>query len=361
MGPNPQRMILTIRQRSTITISADSVVDLAKSTLVLSPCDALVRTRHKEGKGSEMGICGQKIGCWKAFHRHQIKHCYSRRVGVKTTHSCRHASDTVFQLPNGGAQYICQLSKCSAKLHGSVASLQAHIENAHMKNWPLPCPFTNCAPHSLGFQQPPRITFTRSRDLITHLKEKHADLLGRDIDLNDPILCPRWEPLPPTHIWAPPPLPLSNDIQLGSLFIGSVTLHSTPRFMRMISGPNITSLPASHAPRTPKGRRMLRSHPDHEPSPSIHPGSHYEFDDLPKIDAEITNILGTPHCVVQLIDKGLSRKDLVRALPICAVPLVARPPPPTSIFYPFLREQVLAEYALGKGAAADETKNLDWD
>ncbi|KAJ7756099.1 hypothetical protein DFH07DRAFT_483637 [Mycena maculata] len=322
--------------RSKITITVENVVELSKLVLVPMKCDTLVRASPKGGMASEMAVCGQKLICWRAFKRHQIKHCQSRKT------------------KSGGVQYICQLSKCTARLHNSMTSLKWHIENSHMKNWPLPCPFTDCDLGFLDFGRPQANTSTRSQDLVVHLTEKHRDLIGRELDIHDKILLPRWEPSPPAHLQIPPPLPPSDNILFGGLFLGPVTVRSTARLTRVMSAANGTSLPSSHSPKTPKRRKLLKSDRSRDPSPDHH-RFQYEFEDFPKMEYHpethcITppGVLDAPHFAVRNKDEGFpQRRELVRALPILSVPVIEQPPPPSSIFYPALRQQVLVEYALG--------------
>jgi hypothetical protein len=87
----------------------------------------------------------------------------------------------------------------------------------------------------------------------------------------------------------------------------------------------------------------------------------YDFAELPTVyyDSESQNmlpagIIGPPYFVVQRAGGEFSdRADLVRALPMPQAPMPEKPPPPTSIFYETLREQVLVSYALGEDAATD--------
>ncbi|KAJ7453218.1 hypothetical protein FB451DRAFT_673390 [Mycena latifolia] len=287
--------------------------------------------------------CGQRISCWRAFHKHQIKHCATR----KKNH-------------NGVAHYICRLNKCSAKLHTSGVSLKTHIELSHLKHLPLPCPFTNSKPSASALGGTARLnTFSRSRDLVLHLQEQHANLMGRELDMGSKLLLPRWEPHRPVPLPVPPALP--HHISSGSLFIGDpITVYPTPHLTRIMSDSG-TSLPASHIPKAPQRRKMLQATTFRDESPPKHhhrKDVEYEFADLPDVEYHQpaciltpAGIMDAPHFVVKRV--GALRKDLVRPPPMPEAPMKEEPPPPTSIFYDTLRKQVMEQYALGEGAATD--------
>ncbi|KAJ7706687.1 hypothetical protein B0H17DRAFT_1034274 [Mycena rosella] len=333
--------------RMKITISPETIVELAKSVLVPVQCDTLVPNSQEGAMVPKMVPCGQRICCWKAFHKHQLKHCGSR----KKNHS-------------GVVHYLCRLNKCSAKLHTSGASLKSHIELSHLKNLPLPCPFTTCDPviSELG-RAAHIITFSRSRDLLSHLEEAHADLIGRELDVCSKLLQPRWEPCPPYPLPVPPPLPYTVDIPPAAPFGNPIIVHPTLRLTRLISSGSST-LPASHAPKSPRRRKMLRAPDPRDASPpDLHSRDlQYDFADLPKVEFNqktgsfSPNILDAPHFRVRPIGEGLPRRrELVRPPPLREVPVVETPPPPASIFHDVLHKQVMTEYALGASAAADAT------
>ncbi|KAJ7147888.1 hypothetical protein C8R43DRAFT_524901 [Mycena crocata] len=273
---------------------------------------------------------------------HQIKHCGTRKNR------------------SGGVHYMCRLTRCSAKLHDSIASLKAHIELSHLKHLPLPCPFTNCdhTPNNRPLESSK--SFNRSQDLAKHLEESHTELMGQELDVCSPLLRSRWEPCPPTHpMTKPPPLPLSNNIRLGGLFVAPIVVRPTARLTRLISNSS-TSLPPSHAPKRAGRRKMLHTPAAREESP---PNSHrhqHEFPDLPDVECNRdtgtvtpTNLLSPPNFVVRATGGAFPKRDLVRPLPMREMPLAERPPPPTSLFYEKLREQVYGQYAEGETAAAD--------
>lgn len=57
------------RSESKITISSETIVELSKSVLLPIQCDTMVPT-YKEGVNApKLAPCGQKISCWKAFHK----------------------------------------------------------------------------------------------------------------------------------------------------------------------------------------------------------------------------------------------------------------------------------------------------
>lgn len=255
--------------------------------------------------------------------------------------------------------YVCRLNKCSAKLHTSVAALKSHIELSHLKHLPLPCPFTSCVPDVLDFGPTQQFVFSRSRDLVMHFEEEHADLVDRELDVSSDLLLPRWEPCYPAHpLPVPPPLPRS--IPPWGVFLEPVTVKPTAHLTQVISASH-TSLPITHTPKPPRRRRMLGKPSTRDPSPANQQQSRFEFADLPDVKfnrgtktMSPPNILRAPNFVVRRIsDRFPQRKDLARPLPMGQVPLIEKPPPPTSIFYDALRRQVFSEYALGESATVD--------
>ncbi|KAJ6537668.1 hypothetical protein B0H19DRAFT_1316372 [Mycena capillaripes] len=341
-----------LHPRSTITISPESVVELSKSVLLPFHCDTPVPTMVNGPPGPPtLAPCGQTLNCWKAFHKHQTKHCGSRKT------------------PSGAIQYMCRLNKCSAKLHSSLTSLKSHVESSHMKHSDLPCPFTRCVkPMFPGSgRETAFTTFSRSRDLVHHLEAEHGDLIGQAVDISSSILLPRAEPFRPAKsAMILPRLPPSASIPLGSLSVDPITIYPTYRLTSLISDKS-TSLPLSHS-YTPKAAPRPRLHqsertlphtlsPPEQHSNQSHQ-SQYKFADLPEVEYHrkadtLTppGILDVPRFVVRT---GLPQMDLVRALPMRPWPPVDSPPPPKSIFYEVLKEQVYADYFEGKGAATDE-------
>ncbi|KAJ6607202.1 hypothetical protein B0H10DRAFT_563532 [Mycena sp. CBHHK59/15] len=217
--------------RSKVTVSAESIVDLSKSAVVPLKCDAMVLS-DREGA---MVMCGQELCCWKALYKHQLKHC-----GIRKTQ-------------NGGINYTCRLSKCSAKIHTTYSSFKSHVELSHMKNISLPCPFTNCAPVIPDFGRPAMFnTFGRPRDLITHVEDLHPNLLGSELDMHSDILLPRWEPHRPARpLPVPPALPPSASIQPGAFLLPPSP--SAPRGASPIPAPRPSRAPTR--PSHPRGAR----------------------------------------------------------------------------------------------------------
>ncbi|KAF7341125.1 hypothetical protein MVEN_01846900 [Mycena venus] len=337
------------RQRSTVTISSETVVELSKSVLLPIECASIVPNEAKSGS-LKLVPCGQTLNCWTAFYKHQLKqHCPARKV-----HKAQ-------------VQYACRLSNCSAKLHNALSSLKSHVEHSHMKNSPFPCPFTTCiTARSPGSGKPTQfMTFSKIQDLVLHFEAQHGDLIGRAIDMHSAILLPRWDPLPPKKsMITPPPLPPSTSISPGTLFLHPIIVKDTSRFtqFRLISAPS-SSLPAAHAPKYVPRRQMLQSSQaivDDSSPPKAHHAPH-DFAKFPDIEYfENMEILSPPGLlepqtfVVQQIGESLPKhKDLVRPLPQHSWPLMDSLPPPTGIFYEALREQVYAGYAKGEGAATD--------
>ncbi|KAJ6539584.1 hypothetical protein B0H19DRAFT_1179691 [Mycena capillaripes] len=351
----------------TVVISAQTVVELAKSAVVPIRCDVVPFVPHKPGtiNVSVGNPCGQELGSWKLFLKHQLKKHISKRKGV----------------------YTCGLNKCSAKIHGSMDSLRAHVESSHMKNVPLPCPFANCKPHIPDFGRPtPYNMFLREKDLLGHLSSSHPHLIGRELDLRSEQLLPGWEPCSPIR-----PLPVPPDLPSGKIPTATFRLESVPPprmrsyawMMRLdaegtssssstLAPPPPTSTPTptpSLIPLTPKtpagrGRGLLRtsslirtSSPD--PEPDTEPD--YDFADLPAVyyDEDARNmvpasILRAPNFIVQRAGGDFAdHADLVRSLPMLQAPMPETPPPPTSIFHEALRQQVFLQYALGEDAVTD--------
>ncbi|KAJ7498678.1 hypothetical protein FB451DRAFT_1358167 [Mycena latifolia] len=345
---------------ATVTVSAQTVADLAKGALVPIRCEVPV-SPQADGGGVPVP-CAQELSCWKAFYKHQVKKHSSKR-----------------KMHNGEIAYVCRLNKCSAKSHLSSAAFKTHVELSHMKNISLPCPFSNCAPLFPAFGRPTLYnTFLKEKDLIAHLEFHHADLIGCELDLRSEKLLPSWKPRPPIR-----PLPLPPPLPSGLVLTASLRLDELPP--RIIRAPTWferleaaeadstpsnslapssslappTSTPQAHTPKTPTGRhRLLRYPAAHVSSPpDPEPGLLYDFDELPEIkytDDEACRKcpappLGAPDFVVQRAE----RCALVRALPMREAPMPERPPPPKSIFIEALRQQVFAQYADGESAAAD--------
>ncbi|KAJ7812646.1 hypothetical protein B0H14DRAFT_1453366 [Mycena olivaceomarginata] len=329
------------QSRPTVMISPESVVELSKSVLLSLDCSTLVGSEPGSQYGS-FRPCGQTLNCWKAFYKHQVKHCTVQKDRV---------------------HYICRLTDCSRKLHKSLSSLKTHVELWHLKKTPLPCPFRTCVDVE-GLA-----TFSRSQDLVQHLEGVHRDLIGQTISLYSALFLPRWEPFPPSksHIRPPPqlPPPTSSTVPPINYFVEPIQIISTPRLTRLFSGES-SLLPAAHTSKHPPRCRMLQSSQaaPRDTSPPLpqsdNNGSRHDFADLPDTQFHWTkgpltppDILDPPNFVVQKIGAPQQR-DLIRPLPQRSWGLVDSPPPPTSIFYDALRKQVLTQYAEGEGAAADD-------
>ncbi|KAJ7020332.1 hypothetical protein C8F04DRAFT_1144580, partial [Mycena alexandri] len=338
----PTKPLLT-QQRSTITISPESVVELSKSVLLIPSleCDTLVPSKPEKPFGGMKTVllpCGQTFNCWTAFYRHQHTHCATRKVS-----------------PGGGLHYVCRLNKCNAKLHSSSMALKLHIGLFHLKHLSFPCPFTRC--RAVGFPGSGNelilLTFSRTQQLVQHLETQHGDLIGQAVDVDSDILLHRWEPFSPVRsLPRPPPLPLSNDIHLGGLFMEAIIIRPTPHLAQLAD--ESPSLHIQHLPR----RRMLPRPvlmPRRPPSPShdnnINGSSEYEFANLPDIeyhreDNTITPpaILEPPWFALQCIHNDLPRRDLVRPLHMQRKPTTDTPPPP-SISFDVLKQRVFGEMA----------------
>ncbi|KAJ7129416.1 hypothetical protein C8R44DRAFT_978809 [Mycena epipterygia] len=348
---------------SKVVVSAQTVVELAKYTLIPIRCEAPVKAVDGSVKP-----CMQDLNCWHLYHKHQVvKHSSKRKMH------------------GGGITYVCGLNKCSAKLHNSSEALKTHVKLSHMKGNTLPCPFANCEPHIPEFGRRDEFNmFLRERDLVAHLRRCHEDLIGCEIDLHSELLLPTWEPrLPIRPLPAPPDLP-THTIPTATFRLEHLLprrIYSPAWFIHLESDRNLEAVSARHSlalpptptptpmptptpvPRTPAtGRRRLLRSPVTAASSS--PPAHafeteYDFDDLPEVRYNSgtgilspAGILAPPHFVVTRTDAA-PHAELVRALPMREVPLRPRPPPPTSIFHNALRQQVFAQYALGESAATD--------
>ncbi|KAJ6515641.1 hypothetical protein C8R45DRAFT_957194 [Mycena sanguinolenta] len=194
------------RSVAKVVISAQTVVELAKNALVPVRCDATVPLKSDDaGPSSGLGskTCGLELGSWRLLLRHQYKKHGTKRKG------------TAFR-------YACGLSRCSARLHESMEAFKSHIETSHMKNTPLPCPFTKCPLHQFG-RSMVHNKFLKERDLISHFEEYHSELIGLELDPRSEILLPSWEPRPPIR-----PLPAPPDLPLGKIHPATFRLDVPP-------------------------------------------------------------------------------------------------------------------------------------
>ncbi|KAJ7202292.1 hypothetical protein GGX14DRAFT_463293 [Mycena pura] len=345
----------TQQPTSHITISPQTIVELSKSVLVSLQCDTLVPTSHDcpGDKSQKMVPCGTQLNCWRTFIKHQTKHCAFHRLK-----------------PSREVEYICRLNKCSAKVHTSMDALRSHIEHSHLNISPLPCPFVTCNAGSVAPGRGSRVHSSREQDLIQHLQDKHAHLVGREINLHSDLLLPRAEPSSPMHSLPPPPdLPPAASIPPGSLFLPPITVPHTPRLTHLVSRPDSGPLPDAHTPLpVPRGRVQQlkpRAVPRSSPSHRRHSNSNGSstkcntFADLPAMEWDLPTpptstqgILGPPDFKVRRIGKKYPLRDGVRPLPMLEVPLVERGPPERSLFYDALAKQFFNTCARGEGGAA---------
>ncbi|KAJ7044584.1 hypothetical protein C8F04DRAFT_1068814 [Mycena alexandri] len=352
------------RTPTKVVVSAQTVIELSKSTLVCTiRCDALVPIRVEDGTGKR-AQCNQEIGSWKLFFKHQLKHC----------HVTKHKGKKVYE---------CRLSRCSAKLHESAEALKKHIESSHMKQ-PFPCPFANCRPPipEYGRAMSSVNMFLRKQDLVGHLQLNHSDLLGSELDLRSERLLPSWEPRPPMRpLPAPPDLPstvLSVSLRMivdpppiipsGWFAHVDVNGASSSRFApppTQAPTPWLFPLGTPKTPigRTPDGRRGLLSRTSSlimRSSSPEHDDPQYDFSDIAPahysdairgMDPE--EVMRAPYFFVQHVEEDLSMwPDMVRAPPLRQFPVLEAPPPRTSIFHEALKQQVFAQYAQGQDHTA---------
>ncbi|KAK7038334.1 hypothetical protein R3P38DRAFT_2905671 [Favolaschia claudopus] len=315
------------KRKETVVITGDTMLELSKA--VLQPVRCPVE------------VCQQLLNSQKAFVEHQIRKHSGRRKGLRAQ-----------------TQFVCRLENCGSKVHTSLTSLETHIESSHMKHFPLPCPFTSCA-HRTGLESL-LTTFTRTKHLLQHFEERHGDLIGQIIDLSSPTLLAGRDPTRLTFI-KPPDLP--RTVLSSSLRIDTVKVLPSARLTWIMSLAG-NELPPAHCRPiiTPQHPQMLSPGPASQISPlSASPIPRIHGHDLADLTGAYMSeegpirpeLLCPPLFVVQ--DIPPERKDLVRPLAQHSWPSKDVPPPPTSIFYEALRKQVFAQYAMGEGAATDQT------
>ncbi|KAJ7118045.1 hypothetical protein C8R46DRAFT_1365218 [Mycena filopes] len=360
----------TTTPTTPVVISAETVVELSRNALLVSTirCDAPISIPQEDGT-ERRGTCGQEIGSWKMFFRHQLKkHC--RITKQKTTRK---------------RVYECRLSKCSAHTHENLDVLRTHIESSHMKQHSFPCPFANCRPLVPEFgRAAPVNMFFKKQDLVAHLQLNHSDLIGHTLDPRSPRLLASWEPRPPAR-----PLPAPPDLPKEPILSMSLRLPDPPPAIpsgwfaridangasssKLAPPPTPTPTPFPGTPKTPTNRTgaargLLRASSTlnliRSSSPE-HDGPEYEFEKLePVYYDEATNsmsrpeVLSAPYFLVQPLGgtpapaAGSPPLDMVRAPPLWQVPVPEAPPPPTSIFHEALRIKVFGEYARGQDDTA---------
>ncbi|KAF7355522.1 hypothetical protein MSAN_01469200 [Mycena sanguinolenta] len=163
------------------------------------------------------------------------------------------------------------------------------------------------------------------------------------------------------------PRPLSRTPTLTPIPHASQPLSRTP---------TLTLIPSTPKP-SPGRRPLLRTSSALSVSSEREPETEYDLADLPVVgydqhigsmaryesnaqgllrfhpDAAVKvpiNVLAPPYFDVRRVGTESERAELVRPLPMPQPPMRPAPPPPTAIFYESLRQQVLAEYALGEDA-----------
>ncbi|KAK7056225.1 hypothetical protein VNI00_002777 [Paramarasmius palmivorus] len=167
--------------------------------------------------------------------------------------------DTIVQLSKAIlCEYNCEFqnyvdfAECPAELASFEAyqkdhfptseKLVDHVENTHLSNVPLPCPFHECQKRK----------FTLSA-LKSHFHHRHSSWQGKSVEELKPHLFPSWIP---THISVPPPEPLH--IFPGYVFIPSAQT-SLPHISLPLQ-PRSPTPPISQIPetRTPRHRSLLK-------------------------------------------------------------------------------------------------------
>jgi len=224
---------------SEITISSETVVEIAKMTLMPLPC--------------EVENCPVIANCWKVMSKHLLEHARVHRRK---------------EIPGNATEFLCKLPGCGTA-HNSKRSLQEHIMMAHASRIPFPCPVQTCG----------NMSFSRPRDLIEHFEEVHADLLGRLMQLPSDILLPSWKPF---YFVPRSPPPLPGTVVPGCVIIGAVPggdiRHHTPTLESSLQ-----------PPLTPARRRMLHN----DTLESVQPAT-FSFPDLhshEKLDALIKDAI----------------------------------------------------------------------
>jgi len=158
---------------TTVTISSESIVELAQTTIALSVL--------KCEWGSGRHACNVTVACWEALRKHYYWHLCdlkSKRQKFSQTH--------------------CQLPRCSAPLQSSIEALRHHIETSHLSRTAVLCPIEGCRSGGV----------LRTNTISKHFLDEHARLEGMTVQLLSELLKPSWRPFYPSEaVKSLPPLP----------------------------------------------------------------------------------------------------------------------------------------------------------
>ncbi|KAI0067296.1 hypothetical protein BV25DRAFT_1089220 [Artomyces pyxidatus] len=103
---------------TTVLLTRDSIVDLAKHVLKPLDCDW-------EG-------CSLVLNSWTTLRQHQHLHCRRSRNFV------------VGSMLSQENTFRCGIVRCSGREHRSLEALLAHVDMSHLVRVFLPCPVMGC-------------------------------------------------------------------------------------------------------------------------------------------------------------------------------------------------------------------------
>ncbi|KAF9258907.1 hypothetical protein L218DRAFT_705325 [Marasmius fiardii PR-910] len=282
-------------------LNEDSILELAKATLLEINCDA-----------AAMYDCFAVLASIDAYRMHLIDHYQAnKKPGTSTEHQC-------FGVTTGGR--FCRDLKFP-----TLEELHEHIDTAHIKNMKTwPCPFTSCTP--LNFKSPP--------SLQEHFRVAHSAYNGYPIVQLHPLLRPSWRPTSDSNTLHPPPPIPEPSHQLLSELIAPVTL---PR-MKPSQTPKTrsTPLPSQYSTILSPARKIsrLESIESMQSRQSIE--QDIELDDLSHPSNEK---LGNAAIVIWRRPKLLVR-DTARPIPTSAEKRTSFFNPPASIHYEVFKMRV---------------------
>ncbi|GLB37697.1 hypothetical protein LshimejAT787_0407480 [Lyophyllum shimeji] len=173
-------------QVSTVTISSESIVELAQATIV----PFVIRCEW----GSGRDVCNVVVACSEALKKHY--HWHLRDLKSKKQKF---------------AQTHCQLPRCSAPLQSSFEALRHHLEASHLSRTAVLCPIAGCCSGGV----------LRTSTISKHFLDEHAHLEGTTVRLPSALLKPSWRPFYPSEAVKPPP-PLPPDPSPGCVLVTAV-------------------------------------------------------------------------------------------------------------------------------------------
>ncbi|KAF8449084.1 hypothetical protein L210DRAFT_847231 [Boletus edulis BED1] len=162
------------------TLSKEEIIHLAHNVIQTMQC--------------EWEECTITLNSWDSLAKHLRRHC-SR---VKQQNGIYH----------------CSYSRCSGRLHSSLAALKTHMELSHLSRVALPCPARGC-----------KEVFIRVQQLPSHFEHVHRELLDIRVSVN--AFAPLARLARPRRLQRLPPLP-RHEIRVSS-FLPSVSMPSVRR------------------------------------------------------------------------------------------------------------------------------------